>query len=158
MLRAINQADTDTVVQLSCGSGLFAAEEADSLHGMLEEYFSTNSGGGEIQLWETEGRAQGVIYFTPRPFADRVWEILMIAVDTPYQRTGIGSKMLVAVEDIVRKADGRLMLIETSSKSSFERTRSFYRKHGYNEVAHIPDYFSDGDGKASFLKRLASCE
>jgi hypothetical protein len=48
----------------------------------------------------------------------------------------------------------RMLLIETSDKSSFERTRLFYRKHQYTEVAHIPDYFTDGDGKASFIKRV----
>ena len=54
----------------------------------------------------------------------------------------------------VRVANGRLLLIETSDKSSFERTRQFYRKHNYAEVALIPDYFTDGDGKASFVKRM----
>lgn len=79
----------------------------------------------------------------------------MIAVDAPRHRQGIGSRMLLAVEEAVRAADCRMLLIETSSKSSFERTRQFYRKHGYCEVAQIPDYFSDGDGKASFIKRIS---
>jgi ribosomal protein S18 acetylase RimI-like enzyme len=62
--------------------------------------------------------------------------------------------MLLAFEQAVRASNGRLLLIETSDKSGFERTRLFYRKHGYTEVAHIPDYFTDGDGKASFVKRV----
>jgi ribosomal protein S18 acetylase RimI-like enzyme len=75
-------------------------------------------------------------------------------VDAPRHRRGIGSRLLLAVEGEVRAADGRLLLIETSDQSSFERTRRFYRKHGYAEVARIPDYFSDGDGKATFIKRM----
>jgi ribosomal protein S18 acetylase RimI-like enzyme len=75
-------------------------------------------------------------------------------VDASRHRKGIGSNMLLAVEDAVRSLNGRLLLIETSDKSSFERTRLFYRKHNYSEVAHIPDYFADGDGKASFIKRI----
>ena len=77
----------------------------------------------------------------------------MIAVDAP-ATSGIGSQMLQAVENAVRAVNGRLLLIETSDKASFERTRQFYRKHGYSEVAHIPDYVTDGDGKASFIKRM----
>ncbi len=96
----------------------------------------------------------GIAYFAPKEFTDRVWELLMIAVDAPRHRQGIGSTMLLAVEEAVRAANGRLLLIETSDKSSFERTRLFYRKHGYSEVARIPDFFADGDGKASFIKRL----
>jgi ribosomal protein S18 acetylase RimI-like enzyme len=45
-------------------------------------------------------------------------------------------------------------LIETSDQGSFERTRQFYRRHGYVEAARIPDYFTDGDGKVSFVRRM----
>ncbi len=78
----------------------------------------------------------------------------MIVVDAPRHRQGIGSRLLQAVEEEVRQVNGRLLLIETSDQSGFERTRQFYRKHGYVEVARIPDYFTDGDGKATFLKRM----
>jgi GNAT superfamily N-acetyltransferase len=99
------------------------------------------------------GTPVGVAYFAPKAFTDRVWELLMIAVDAPRRGLGIGSKLLRAFEEAARAANGRLLLIETSSKSGFERTRRFYAVHGYSEVAHIPDFFADGDGKASFIKR-----
>lgn len=41
-----------------------------------------------------------------------------------------------------------------SERGSFERTRQFYGRHGYVEAARIPDYFSDGDGKVSFVRRV----
>ena len=78
----------------------------------------------------------------------------MIAVSGSQQRQGLGSEVLRAVEKSIRAVNGRLLLIETSDKSSFERTRLFYQKHGYSEVARIPDYFTDGDGKVSFVKRM----
>lgn len=155
MIRAVVPQDTSGLVDLSIRSGLFKPEEADAVRGMLDEYHSTNAVGGKMQVWDEAGVLVGVVYFAQRPFADRVWELMMIAVDQERHRQGIGSKMLVEVEQVIRAEDGRLLLIETSSKSSFERTRLFYRKHGYTEVAHIADYFSDGDGKASFVKRLA---
>lgn len=154
MMRPVVPADTPALVALSCSSGLFKPEEADAIRGMLDEYHAANAQGGQMHVWDEGRTLLGVVYFAPRPFADRVWELLMIAVDAPHHRQGIGSKMLAGVEAAVRAADGRMLLIETSSVSSFERTRQFYRKHGYDEVAHIPDYFSDGDGKASFVKRL----
>lgn len=154
MMRTVVPADTPALVALSCSSGLFLPDEADAITGMMDEYHATNASSGQMHVWDEGGTPVGVVYFAPRPFADRVWELLMIAVDGPRHRQGVGSKMLLAVEEAVRAAGGRLLLIETSSKSSFERTRLFYRKHGYAEVAHIPDYFADGDGKASFVKRL----
>ncbi|MFM7869628.1 MAG: hypothetical protein ACKPHU_35870 [Planctomycetaceae bacterium] len=41
-----------------------------------------------------------------------------------------------------------------SERGSFERTRQIYRRHGYVEAARIPDYFSDCDGKVSFVRRM----
>lgn len=155
MIRPIVPADSPALVALSGSSGLFRPDELQAVQEMLDEFHATNAAiGHRILACEEGGTPVGIAYFAPKGFTDRVWELLMIAVDAPRHRQGIGSKMLRAVEETVRAANGRLLLIETSSKSSFERTRQFYRKHGYAEVAHIPDYFADGDGKASFVKRL----
>ena len=155
MIRPIEPADSSALVALSCSSGLFKPEELEAVQGMLDEYHATNAANGhQIITYDDGGTLVGIAYFVPKEFTDRVWELLMIAVDAPRHRQGIGTLMLKAVEEAVRTANGRLLLIETSDKSSFERTRLFYRKHGYSEVAHIPDYFADGDGKASFLKRI----
>ncbi|HEX8911821.1 MAG TPA: GNAT family N-acetyltransferase [Humisphaera sp.] len=155
MIRPVVPADTPALVALSGSSGLFKPDELDAVQGMLDDYHTTNAANGHnIIAYEHGGTLVGIAYFAPRAFTDRVWELLMIAVDAPRHRQGIGSKLLSAVEEAVRTLNGRLVLIETSDKSSFTRARSFYRKHGYTEVARIPDYFADGDGKASFVKRV----
>ena len=154
-IRPIGPADTPSLVALSGSSGLFKMEELGAIQGMLDDYHATKGGSGhQILTYDEGGTLLGIAYFAPKDFTDRVWELMMIAVDAPRHRQGIGSQMLQAVEDAVRAVNGRLLLIETSDKSSFERTRQFYRKHGYSEVARIPDYFMDGDGKASFIKRM----
>lgn len=155
MLRPVTPADTPALVALSASSGLFRPEELDAVGGMFDHYHAAAADGHRILAWEEGPALIGMVYFAPREFADRVWELLMIAVDAGRHRQGVGSRMLAEVEAAVREANGRLLLIETSDKASFERTRLFYRKHGYAEVARIPDYYFDGDGKASFLKRLA---
>ncbi len=155
MIRPITPADSPALVALSGSSGLFKPDELDAVRGMLDAYHDTGAAAGQQILADDEaGALVGVAYFTPREFADRVWELLMIGVDAARQRQGIGSRLLLAVEAEVRAANGRLLLIETSDQASFERTRQFYRKHNYREVARIPDYFADGDGKASFVKRV----
>ena len=155
MIRPAEPADSPALVALSGSSGLFQPEELEAVQVMLDEYHATNAANGHRMLaCEEGGTPVGIAYFAPKEFTDRVWELLMIAVDAPRHRQGIGGELLRAVEGAVRAADGRLLLVETSSKSSFERTRQFYRKHGYSEVAHIPDFFADGGGTASFIKRL----
>jgi ribosomal protein S18 acetylase RimI-like enzyme len=155
MIRRILPADSPALVALSASSGLFKPDELDAIQGMLDDYHATNAANGHQMItYDEGGTLVGMAYFVPKDFTDRVWELLMIAVDASRHRQGIGSAILLAVERAVRSANGRLLLIETSSKSTFERTRQFYRKHGYTEVAHIPDFFADGDGKASFIKRV----
>ena len=49
---------------------------------------------------------------------------------------------------------GRLLLVETSGKLSFERTRRFYAGLGYRREAVIRDYYAAGDDKIVFAKPL----
>ena len=72
----------------------------------------------------------------------------------PRQGQGIGASMLQAVEERLRALNGRLLLVETISTLDFERTRNFYRKNGYTEVALVPNYYADGVGKTTFTKSL----
>lgn len=154
-MRAVVPADAAEFLRVSESSGLFRREELSAVEGVLSGHFAAGDGSEQtILVYESGGVLRGVVCFTERPFADRVWELQMIAVDGAEQRRGIGSRMLRVVEDLVRQRGGRLLLIETSDQGSFERTRQFYRRHGYVEAARIPDYFTDGDGKVSFVRRM----
>ena len=68
---------------------------------------------------------------------------------------GIGGQLLRYTEARVRESAGRLLLIETSSLPKFDPTRAFCAYHGYREVARIPDFYTDGDSRVIFAKRLA---
>ena len=58
-------------------------------------------------------------------------------------------------EQAIKKADGRLFLIETSSLPQYALTRKFYVKHDYEQHAVLRDYYADGDDMVVFRKRLA---
>jgi ribosomal protein S18 acetylase RimI-like enzyme len=155
MIRHVTPSDTPGLLAVCKSTGLFPPDEIAALRKLFDDYHATNAGSGHQALaYEEGGRLVAVVYFTPKEMTDRTWELLMIMVDTTRQGQGIGSRMLQAVEDAVRTASGRMLLIETSSLSEFEKTRSFYRKHGYTEAAHIPDYYANGVGKVSFTKLL----
>jgi ribosomal protein S18 acetylase RimI-like enzyme len=48
------------------------------------------------------------------------------------------------------------MVIETSSQPSYHPTRAFYRRRGYDEVARVKDFYSDGDDRVIFAKRITT--
>jgi len=68
----------------------------------------------------------------------------------------VGSALLRHVEEEIRREQGRLLLIETSSLPHYEPTRRFYAKHGYEQAAVIADYYADRDDMVVFRKRLPS--
>lgn len=87
--------------------------------------------------------------------ANQIWDLWWIGVAPQRHGQGIGDELLRFVEDQVRAARGRVLIIETSSLPKLERTRSFYMKRGYAFCGQVPDFYADGDDKVLFAKRLA---
>ena len=70
------------------------------------------------------------------------------------QARGIGTRLLQHTEMDITRAGGRLLLIDTSSLPSYEPTRRFYLKHGYEIAGVFSDFYADGDDQVEFVKRL----
>jgi len=71
------------------------------------------------------------------------------------QGQGYGRALMAYVEDRVREENGRLLLLETSSKESYGDTVRFYRRLGYEEASRIRDFYDVGDDMLVFAKRLS---
>ena len=73
---------------------------------------------------------------------------------------GLHRHGIAHVEDDLKARDQRLLLVETSGLESFDLTRRFYRKNGYDEEARIRDFYRAGEDKIIFRKALGDsrCE
>ena len=114
-----------------------------------------------IVLEDASKAVIGAAYFGPESFSDRVWNLYFLAVAKQHQGGGVGSALVAYVESNLRNRGNdvaKLLLIETSSVESFEKTREFYRKQGYVEEARIRDYYGPSDDKIVFWKRLNEAE
>ena len=100
------------------------------------------------------GELGGYICHGKAPLTDAVYDIYWIVVHPAFWNQGMGSTLLRQAEADLRRRRARLLLIETSSKPSYEGPRAFYRKHGYQEKARILDYYLAGDHKIIFGKTL----
>lgn len=86
-------------------------------------------------------------------------EPLLLAVRPGQHRAGLGSTLVAQVEDALRSrgaAVARVLIVETSSLDGYERARSFYRQLGYDEEAHIREFYGPGDDKIAFWKALTA--
>lgn len=112
------------------------------------------SSGYHIQIAEDDGNVLGYVCFGETPCTVGTWDIYWIAVDKEKRGKNIGKTLSNVAEDAIKQADGRLIIIETSSIPLYENTRKFYFARGYEEVARIPNFYTIGDDKIILQKVL----
>lgn len=96
----------------------------------------------------------GYICYGPVPMTQGTFDLYWIVVDPLAQGQGIGSKLLDFLAGVVKERGGRMILVDTSSIPPYERSQKFYVRHGFQEVARVPDYYHPGNDRITFCKRL----
>jgi ribosomal protein S18 acetylase RimI-like enzyme len=155
MIRPITQDDSAAVITLSVESGLFPPNETDIVDNMLNDYFGGNRDHGHMCFIDEENVPLAVAYAEPAPAADRTWYLTMIGVRRDAQGQGRGGALLRHIEAALQATGQRLLLVETSGLPTFERTRAFYAKCGYEQEARVRDYYEAGDDMILFRKTIS---
>jgi ribosomal protein S18 acetylase RimI-like enzyme len=155
MIRPTTPADKPILVAMAEGTGVFKPLEIEALGGVFDEYFEDYQAQGHKCITvERDGQLLGFAYYAPTWMTDRTWHLWWIVVNKQLHARGVGSTMLRHLEEDIRAARGRLLLIETSSLPSYEPTRRFYQKHQYEQTAVVRDYYADQDSMVIFSKRF----
>lgn len=156
--RPATPADDATLIAIARSTGVFSAAEIDCLREDLEAYhdglYGVGPDGDLILVTEQDGQVAGFAHYGKLVITERTWMLHWIAVDRREQCRGVGRELMAQLENSISLSNGRLILIETASNPSYVPTRSFYLRQGYTLAALIEDYYSDGDHKCVFSKRL----
>lgn len=96
----------------------------------------------------------GFACWGPTPATVGTSDLYWIAVDPAWQGKGIGSDLLEEVERRLAAEDGRLLVVETSSRAEYAPTRGFYERRGFRRTAVVPEYYAPGDDLVIYLKDL----
>nr|WP_290222107.1 GNAT family N-acetyltransferase [Trichocoleus desertorum] len=154
MIRPTTLDDTPALLALADATGLFPASALELLRQMLVDALEGDSDAEQFWITDDNNGPVGVAYCEPERMTDRTWNLQLIAIHPDLQGQGRGVKLLRYVEQALRERDGRVLLVETSGLPSFDRTRSFYKKCGFEEEARIRDFYAAGDDKVVFRKVL----
>jgi ribosomal protein S18 acetylase RimI-like enzyme len=155
LIRPALPTDTPALKALTAGTGVFKEHEVEVLQEVLDEYHNRDAHSQHVAIVaEDEGRVVGYAYYAPDIMTDRTWSLYWIAVARDIQAKGVGSGIMRHVEDDVRRRNGRLLLLETTSLPHSELTRRFYKKQGYAIAGTVKDFYADGDDMVIFRKRL----
>ena len=104
---------------------------------------------------DAAGRICGYACWGPTPMTRGTHDLYWIATHPEAQGRGVGRQLMEYVEGQVREENGRLLVIETSSKESYGRTVRFYRRLQYEETSRIRDFYDVGDDKLVFVRRFS---
>jgi ribosomal protein S18 acetylase RimI-like enzyme len=133
----------------------FTPEEVVVAEEVIDSYLQRSlSSGYHIFVAETASSVAGYVCYGPTPMTKGTWDMYWLAVDAGKQGQGVGRALTAFAEDRIRESGGRLIVIETSGRPQYEKTRRFHESQGYTKVGRIADFYAPGDDKLFFEKRL----
>ena len=154
-IRELVEADREAIRELLAACAAFSEEEvrvamdvlADGLTGGLD---------GDYPLFaaELDGCVRGYVCVGQTPLTRGTWHEYWICVHPGAQHRGIGRALQAHAEAFVRSRGGERLVLETSGRTDYARTRRFYRKAGYRRVGRIRDFYAPGDNCVVFCKQL----
>ena len=108
-------------------------------------------------IWRTEGIIRGLVglhhyHWGPE---ENVW-LAWFALHPQNQRSGVGKRMLAAIEKIAAKRGFKKLLVETYEHQDFDKARSFYVATGFKRIGRIQNYLSDDSDMVVYGKEIMS--
>jgi ribosomal protein S18 acetylase RimI-like enzyme len=159
-IRPATNADRDRIHEILVATARFTRQEVGWAMELVDLALAhPEKGEYEAHVLEdsdrgSDPRVQGYVLFGATPMTEGVFDLYWIAVDPGRQRQGLGQLLLRFVENEIRRQDGRMLLIETSSKRSYAPTMRFYLRAGYHEISRIKDFYRIEDDKVVLSRDL----
>ena len=108
-----------------------------------------------VQVAEGRDGLVGYVLYGPVPLTVSTFDIYWIATSPQVHGQGFGRRLLEAAERDMKKRSARMICLETSSKSAYDRTRAFYENAGYRQEAVLVDFYRPGDDRITYVKRFS---
>lgn len=98
----------------------------------------------------------GYICYGPIACTIGSYDLYWIIIDKKMQGQGIGTKLLKMAEKKMARKKARMIYIETSSRSDYQQTNQFYLMNNYTKIAQLKDFFTVGDDRIIYQKKVAA--
>jgi ribosomal protein S18 acetylase RimI-like enzyme len=155
-IRPLNPSDRSGVEQMLLASPAFSAEETRVAIEMIDLGLTDGPERGyPLFVAEMDRTICGYICIGPTPLTQSTWHVYWICVHPTRQGRGVGSALQAHVEQYVRSHHGRRLVVETSGRPDYQRSRGFYAARGYQVVGRIADYYRPGDDCLFYCKVLS---
>ena len=155
MIRPATAQDREEITKIVQATGNFNAEEIAIADELIDIYLNRPEQRDYFAyVFDDDGRTAGFLIVGPTPATTGTYDMYWIASHPDYYGKGVSQSLDRFAEQFVKERGGYLLIAETSSQTSYDRTRAFYDKQGYEVVSRITDYYKPGDDLVVFGKRL----
>jgi GNAT superfamily N-acetyltransferase len=146
----------DRVREIVAATGVFSDAEVSVAVELFDSAFPAGTDYYFLGAFTPEDELTGFACYGPTPSTDNTWDLYWIAVHPSAQKTGSGTILINEVERRLLALNARLLVVETSSRSDYKDSRSFYLRRGYVESARARDFYAPSDDRITYTKRLQS--
>jgi len=149
------ESDLQRVREIVKSTGFFYDFEHDVAVELVEDAFNKQEMSDYKFIFaELEGVTVAYACYGKIACTKSGYDLYWIVTHNDYRGKGIGAELLKVVHEAVAQDGGKAIYAETSSMEKYTPTRNFYDKNNYKNVALIPDFYDDGDGKCIFVFSL----
>ena len=155
MIRELRAEDKQSVIELVRATKNFLDAEIQIAEELID-IVTTNPEQRDYYAYvaDADGRVAGFLLLGPTPATTGTYDMYWIASHPDFYGRGIAQQLDQYAMEFVKQRAGYWLIAETSSQASYERTRAFYQKQKYDQLACIPDYYKPGDDLIIFGKRV----
>jgi ribosomal protein S18 acetylase RimI-like enzyme len=154
-IRPLQKQDRTSVIELVRATGNFSEAEVAIAEELIDIYTDQPDQKDYFAYSAViDGRVAGFLIVGPTPATVGTFDMYWIAVHPELHGLGVAQALDDCAVNFVRDREGYWLIAETSGQSGYDRTRTFYQKQGYREIARIPDYYKPDDDLVIYGKRL----
>ena len=105
-----------------------------------------------VKIIDVENELAGFVIWGQTPATEGTYDMYWLAVHPKFHGQGIAKQIEEYLVERVKHAGGYLIYVETSSRESYDRTRAFYEKQGYQKLSQVKDYYKRGEDLVTYGK------
>jgi len=147
--------DKQAVMAILKGTKFFRPEELKVAEEVFDDAISDSLKADYQSFVAREAhKIIGWVCFGPTPCTVGTFDIYWLAVCPEHQNRGVGTSLVRYATTIIKDLKGRMIAVDTSGSERYLSTRRFYEKLGYHNEARIKDFYSTGDDKIIYVKKV----
>lgn len=147
--------DIQAVRDIVASTKFFYDHEVEIAVELVQERISQGEESGYYFVFaEVDGRTVAYSCFGSDVMSKTCFDLYWIVTHNDYRGKGIGKKILAETEKLAAEMGCIILIAETSGLPHYEPTRMFYINTGFILEAKIKDYYTLGDDKLFFTKRI----